>query len=209
MTKPLSLCEWISEKGGIRLFRNQGDTVGASDLRAIGADSWHRAAPFRKKLTRLESGMCPDDCALAAWEQGYFPDCTERPEIQDLIDAIERELSGRLVYRLEDEREIYELELAAWEREQSMEMLRQASAHVPGRVIPPGSVLVAGMSGDVVALYEVHYVTKKTGRQGKNLYAKAFRAGEYKPSWHHVYPNEQARMDAANAFFAENMEGVF
>lgn len=207
--KPLSLCEFLAAKGGIRTFRNQLDTVGSSDLKAIGAGDWHKAAPFRAKLLRVDSGMVPDDAAYAAWEAGYFADCTERPDIDDLVAAVGRELGGRPIYSLDDEQALYELEMQAYEREQTMEALRVSTEPVPGRVIPPGSTLVGGMSGDVVALYEVPYVTKKTGRAGVNLYAKAFRAGEYKPAWHRVFPTPQARLDAANAFFAENMEGAF
>jgi hypothetical protein len=206
---PQSLCEFLAAKGGLREFRGQRDTTGASDLRAIGARDWHRAAPFRPKLMRVDSGLCPDDAALIAWEAGYFPDCVERPEIQDLIDAIDRELGGRPVYTLDDEHTLYELEMAAWEREQTMAAFRASAEPLPGRVIPVGAVAMAGMAGDAAYLYAVAYVTKKTGRHGVNLYAKAFRAGEIKHAWHHVFPNEQARLDAVNAFFAENLEGVF
>lgn len=209
MNKLLSLCEFLAAKGGIRTFRNQQDTVGASDLRAIGAGDWHKAVPFRSKLLRVDSGLCPDDAALAAWEAGYFPDCVERPEIDDLVAAIGRELAGRPVYTLDDEHALYELEMAAWEREQTMAAFRASAEPVPGRVIPPGAAEMAGCAGDVAYLYAVAYVTKKTRRHGVNLYAKAFRAGEVKPAWHHVFRTEQERLDAVNAFFAENLEGVF
>jgi len=116
-TKYLSLLEWLAEAGGFRLFKNQRDTVGAGDLRALGVEAWHRAAPFRKKLARLDSGLCPDDAALAAWEAGYFPELTERPDIQDLIDVVARELSGDPVYTLEDRQEIFNAEMRAHERE--------------------------------------------------------------------------------------------
>lgn len=66
---PLSLCEYLAAHGGLREFRGQSDTVGASDLRALGADKWHRAAPFRPKLLRVDSGLCPDDAALMLWRR--------------------------------------------------------------------------------------------------------------------------------------------
>jgi hypothetical protein len=210
MTKiPQSLCEFLAAQGGIRIMRGQFETVGASDLRAIGADNWHRGAPFRQKLMRLDSGLCPDDAALAAWEAGYLACCVERPEIQDLIDAVERELHGRPVYTLDDEQAVFEAEMAAWEREQATAAAQAALEPVPGRAVPLGASVIVGCSGDAVALYQVPYVTKKTRRHGFSLYAKAFRAGEAKHAWHHVFPDEQARLDAANAFFAENMEGAF
>jgi len=210
MARIQTLCEFLADNGGLRAFRNQRDTVGASDLRAIGAAEWHKAKPFRRKLVHIDSGMCPDDAALAAFEAGYFPGLTCRPEIQDLIDAIDAELAGKPVYTAPDSRMLYEQEMAAYDREETMDALYDLTAvpvaqDVPGRVIPPYSEIVTGACGEVVYLYEAMFITKK-GREGKSFYAKAFRAGEKRHAWHHVYPTHEARMDAVNEFLAENME---
>ena len=164
----------------------------------MGADAWHRAAPFRKKLVRLNSGLCPDDAALAAWEAGYFPELTERPDVQDLLDAIARELSGDPVLTQEDRDEIFNAEQAAREREQTEAAIFEA-ASVPGRVIPQGSEALPGADGAVVYLYEAAWPNRK-GQEARRYLAEAFRPGERKHAWHHVFPSQEARMERVAAF---------
>jgi len=215
-----TLCEYLSELGGLRAFRGQMDTIGASDLRAIGADNWHRAKPFRKKLVRLETGLTPDDAMLAAWQAGYFPQFSERPEIQDLIDAIDAELSGNPVYTLDDANEIFELEMAAYEREMTIQALNEMAEiepsdeikvapffEVEGRVIPAGSEMIVSNNGDVAYVYFQYYINKK-GNEGKTFYAKIFRAGEKFHEWHKAFPSHEAREDKINEFFASSLELV-
>lgn len=96
-----SLVEWIARNGGIE------DKGG--DLTAMGADTWHRGKPGKRKLIRpaqsgqggmfgaQENANTPDDLALRAQEAGYFP-AGERPEIGALFEAIEAELRGAPVY---------------------------------------------------------------------------------------------------------------
>lgn len=96
-----SLVEWIAKNGGIE------DKGG--DLSAIGADTWHRGKPGKRKLIRpvqsgqggmfgaAENANTPDDLALRAQEAGYFP-AGDRPEIGQLFAAIETELRGEPVY---------------------------------------------------------------------------------------------------------------
>lgn len=60
-------------------------------------------------LINNKNGRNLDDMALAAWEAGYFPQNSERPTVNDLLDAIGEELGGRkryneeAPYSLEDE----------------------------------------------------------------------------------------------------------
>jgi hypothetical protein len=196
----VTLCEFLANAGGLRLFRNQADTVGASDLLAMGADKWHRAVTFRKKLTRLDSGLCPDDAALAATEAGYFPHLGRRADVDELLEAIRDELAGKPVYTLDDTRAMYEAEMAAYDRENTMASFH-AMAEIEGRVIPEGAEILTGADGSIVCLYETVYVTKK-GREGKSFYAKAFRANERKPEWHHVFYSHDDRMARVNSFLA-------
>jgi hypothetical protein len=221
MTKYQTLCEFIAELGGLRAFRSQMDTIGASDLRAIGADNWHKAKPFRKKLVRLETGLTPDDTTLAAWNAGYFPQFSERPEVQDLIDAIDSELAGKPVYTLDDAHAIFEEEMAAYEREQTMAALHELAdiepeldavafesvpfIDVPSRAIPKDSELITGANGEAVYLYYQIYINKK-GNEGRTYYAKAFRAGEKIHEWHNAFSSHEARMDKVNEFFASSLE---
>lgn len=84
-----SLLEFISKGGGVK------DTGG--DLSALGVDAWHKERPFRKKVVS-EKGRALDDMAFNAWEAGYFPQFTETPDINELLNAIDRELRGDPLY---------------------------------------------------------------------------------------------------------------
>lgn len=84
-----SLLEFVTAKGGVN------DAGG--DLTSMGAQDWHKGKPFRKKLVN-ESGRTLDDLAQAAFEAGYFPEKTERPSINDMLDAMGRELGGAPVF---------------------------------------------------------------------------------------------------------------
>ena len=215
-----TLCEYLAEMGGLRAFRGQLDTIGASDLRAIGADNWHRAKPFRKKLVRLETGLTPDDAMLAAWQAGYFPQFSERPEVQDLIDAIDAELSGNPVYTLDDANEIFEAEMAAYERELTMEGLHNLAEcepsdeieaapffEVEGRIIPAESEVIVSNNGDVAYIYFQYYINKK-GNEGKTFYAKMFRVGEKMHEIHKSFASHDVRAEKIAEFFAKSMEVV-
>ncbi|UXC93134.1 acetyltransferase [Sphingobium sp. RSMS] len=94
-----SLMDFISKGGGIV------DTGG--DLRAMGADQWHRGKPGKRKLVKDQGELIDegglgqneygaDAWAQRAWEAGYFPDFgQERPTANDLLDAISEGVSGR------------------------------------------------------------------------------------------------------------------
>ncbi len=113
MQKFVSLLEFLSGPGvgGIRIFRNQMDTVGAADLRAMDADKWHLAKPFRAKLLRLDSGLCPDDAALAAWQAGYFGDASDRPDLNTFLEAVREELGGNMRYTTDDAAAMFDGEI--------------------------------------------------------------------------------------------------
>lgn len=93
-----SLMEFIAKGGGIV------DTGG--DLKAMGADVWHRGKPGKRKLLK-EQGESLDDgglgeneygadaWAMRAWEAGYFPEFSERPTANELLDAIAEGVAGR------------------------------------------------------------------------------------------------------------------
>lgn len=94
-----SLMEFIARGGGIV------DTGG--DLRAMGADAWHRSKPGRRKLVKDQGELIDegglgqneysaDAWAARAWEAGYFPEFGEqRPAANDLLDAIGEGVAGR------------------------------------------------------------------------------------------------------------------
>lgn len=94
-----SLMEFIAKGGGMV------DTGG--DLKAMGADAWHRAKPGKRRFVRdqgelLEDGgfgeneYGADAWAQRAWEAGYFPEFgDERPAANDLLDAVAEGVAGR------------------------------------------------------------------------------------------------------------------
>lgn len=108
-TRPVSLVAFLAKDG----LADDG-----GELQARDAHLWHRDAPFRRKLVR-EGGRTLEEAAEAAREAGYFPDIP--PATMDspdnmhpatpahLVAAIDRELSGRPVYALE------ELDPAYWD----------------------------------------------------------------------------------------------
>lgn len=49
-----------------------------------------------------KKGLDLDDAAMAAWERGYFRSA-DRPTVSDLLDAIDEDLRGNDVIRIEDE----------------------------------------------------------------------------------------------------------
>ncbi|EQB06233.1 hypothetical protein [Sphingobium baderi] len=97
-----SLMDFISRGGGIE------DTGG--DLKAMGADAWHKGKPGKRKLVRSDSSnqasidegglgineYGADQWAQRAWEAGYFPEFGDtRPTANDLLDAIAEGVAGR------------------------------------------------------------------------------------------------------------------
>lgn len=93
-----SLLEYLASRGGI------ADDGG--ELAQMGADCWHRGRAFRPMLVK-PTGRTLEDAAQDAWESGYFPNVAP-PAMNSahvmhavtpamLLDAIERELGGRLV----------------------------------------------------------------------------------------------------------------
>lgn len=93
-----SLMEFIAKGGGIV------DTGG--DLKAMGADAWHKGKPGKRKLVKDqgelidqgglgENEYSADQWAMRAWEAGYFPEFADRPSANDLLDAIAEGVAGR------------------------------------------------------------------------------------------------------------------
>ena len=50
-------------------------------------------------LINNKNGRSLDDAMLDAWESGYFPQFSERPTVNDLLDAIDNSLRGNKIYR--------------------------------------------------------------------------------------------------------------
>lgn len=93
-SKPKSLTQFIKENGGIY------DAGG--DLKSMGLDSrvgLIRKNPYFTKTTKQgpqQIRVTPDDVTQRAWEEGYFPEFTERPNTNDLLNAINEEAIGNV-----------------------------------------------------------------------------------------------------------------
>lgn len=83
-----SLLAFLKKRGGLK------DAGG--ELKAMDAGKQYIG------LINNKSGNNFDDMALSAWENGYFPNNIERPDIQELLDAINDELFGKKRYAYQD-----------------------------------------------------------------------------------------------------------
>ncbi|MBQ8465288.1 MAG: hypothetical protein IJ545_04685 [Alphaproteobacteria bacterium] len=86
--KGKSLLAFLKGRGGLK-------DVGG-ELKAMDADKQYIG------LINNKGGNSLDDEALAAWENGYFPNTEERPSINDLLDAIQDELFGNKHYQYQE-----------------------------------------------------------------------------------------------------------
>lgn len=89
---PPDLVTWLRTQGGIR---GQG-----GELEHAGIDNAARKMDFTAGEQRLgplvsNSGMSYDEAAERAWEAGYFPGRTDRPSVNDFLDALRETHAGR------------------------------------------------------------------------------------------------------------------
>lgn len=76
----------VSKKGQTKLIRkSRGDTLATGGPGLLGSDG------------QVNSNS-PDELAMRAWEAGYFPEFSERPSVNDLLDALAEGNSGRHRY---------------------------------------------------------------------------------------------------------------
>lgn len=86
--QPETLISFLHKNGGLQDYQGE--------LKNIGLSQKSRPGFVNKK------GMNLDDATLKAWENGFFPQFQERPEINDLLDAIRNDYTGDLVVRQQD-----------------------------------------------------------------------------------------------------------
>lgn len=73
----------ISKKGQTKLIRKtRGEVLASQGAGLLGSDG------------QVNSNS-PDELAMRAWEAGYFPEFSERPSVNDLLDALAEGNSGR------------------------------------------------------------------------------------------------------------------
>lgn len=79
----------------IDFLREQGVSDDRGDLQALDIDKGLR--PGQRKLLR-EDGRSLDDLALSAYEAGYFPRFAGRPDVNQLLEAVDRETRGEATF---------------------------------------------------------------------------------------------------------------
>lgn len=90
---PIDMVGWLRLQGGLK---NQGGDLSHMGLTNVGrkmdfAGHEQRFGP----LVNDTDGMNLDDAAMRAWEAGYFPDHTDRPSINEFLDALRSTHEGR------------------------------------------------------------------------------------------------------------------
>lgn len=98
-----SLVDWLRAQGGIEDRGGDLKSRGVAPLKGVakkGAVKLIR--PHVESGGMFGGGMqnanSPDELALRAWEAGYFPEFSERPDVNALLDAIDEELTGNPRY---------------------------------------------------------------------------------------------------------------
>ena len=82
--KQKSLTQFLVGMGGLKEVR--GEVKAATG-----------GAKARPGLINNKGGVNLDDATLKAWQEGYFPEFQTRPEINDLLEALGEDISGRSV----------------------------------------------------------------------------------------------------------------
>lgn len=100
--KPKSLFQFIKENGGIYDQGGELSGRGISNKTLIGLVRKTKSFEKRDLNGVHRINVTFDDVALRAWEADYFPHLSERPTINDLLDAIDSEISGKKVYSEND-----------------------------------------------------------------------------------------------------------
>ena len=113
-----SLVDFIRSKGGIEDRGGDLAAMGYGPIKAIPRkdlvkmsrkEQLKRSRKYEIKLLRdynpgqasmlgadgQENSNSPDELALRAWEAGYFPEFTERPSVNDLLEALAESVAGR------------------------------------------------------------------------------------------------------------------
>lgn len=90
---PTDLIGWLRLRGGLQDQGGELSAMGVTNAARRGLDhvgQEHRFGP----LVNDEGGASLDDAAMQAWEAGYFPEMTERPTVNEFLDALRDTYEG-------------------------------------------------------------------------------------------------------------------
>ena len=88
--RPKSLLQFIRENGGIYDDRGELTSMGITNKSHPSLLRQNRTIKFKDNNIDVDF----DTVTNKAWKNGYFPEYIERPEINDLLEAIDDELRG-------------------------------------------------------------------------------------------------------------------
>lgn len=124
---PLDLVGWLRTQGGVKDFGGELSHMGISNRMRPGVDMKGQENRFGPILNN-ESGLNLDEAARAAWEAGYFPEATARPDVNTFLNALREGHDGiRQRYRPEDQG-IVDNFLAARGERQNLDRLKAESS---------------------------------------------------------------------------------
>lgn len=90
---PIDMVGWLRLNGGLVDQGGELATMGiTSNAARRGMDHVGQEMRFGPILN--ERGMTLDDAAMRAWEAGYFPELTDRPTINEFLDALRETYDG-------------------------------------------------------------------------------------------------------------------
>ncbi|RIV83381.1 thermonuclease family protein [Aurantiacibacter zhengii] len=90
---PIDLVGWLRLRGGLREENGELASLGITNNAARrGMDFAGQEMRFGPMLA--DDGMTLDDAAFAAWEEGYFPELSERPDVNTFLEALGETYNG-------------------------------------------------------------------------------------------------------------------
>ena len=123
---PVDLVNWLRLNGGLRDQNGELSHMGLSNAMRPGVKLKGQENRFGP-IVNNEGGMNFDDAAMRAWEAGYFPELTDRPDVNTFLNAIRDGHDGiGQRFRAEDMAEV-ERYLAAQDDRINLDRLRAES----------------------------------------------------------------------------------
>jgi hypothetical protein len=89
---PTDLIGWLRLRGGLQDQGGELSHMGLSNAARRGLEHVGQEARFGPLVN--PDGDTLDDAAMAAWEAGYFPELTERPSVNEFLDALRDTYNG-------------------------------------------------------------------------------------------------------------------
>jgi hypothetical protein len=128
---PTDLVGWLRQNGGLR---DQNGELGQMGLN----NAARRGMPFVGQEARFgplvhNNGRTLDDAAHAAWEAGYFPHLSDRPSVNEFLDALRGTHEGWNRHFLPEDQGIVEQFAAHTEQNNALRDARFTDGSVPVR----------------------------------------------------------------------------